>query len=422
MDAKKIMGHCIICHSDGVEMTDEHVIPDAIGGYIHCYKVCKDCNSKLGDHVDNQLLNHYLIKGLRHVHQLKGKTRFIPNPLVGDGVLDTGEKVRVEDVKGVVTPRILPSSPEIAPDMRGGKITVDARDEKLIPAMQQKMLKKMGLNPNEVQLVTKREVHQIEKPVVKMQAAIDLKNFKIALLKIAYEICVELFPEYENDALGLQYAEILYQVAHEVEGALDRLDEVRFVGDGFQDPLEPLLSQFIDYGNKRRHIIVVMNQGGHLGCLVKIFDTFSLFIQMSDSAYLDEGDIRVFFNDFSQHRCETITLVELVAKRSVEKEIGYKFDENGMALLAGISDTQEVGFSANCNGDNLVYNQTGVPIMTEDMLKEWMPEERIATSELTDSRFTTTYQIPQGFYFMVMPNNELVQLVEIKEMTVIRKY
>lgn len=422
MDAKKITGHCIICHSDGVEMTDEHVIPDAIGGYIHCYKVCKDCNSKLGDHVDNQLLNHYLIKGLRHVHQLKGKTNFIPNPLVGDGVLDTGEKVRVEYVKGVVTPRILPSSPEIAPDMRGGKITVDARDEKLIPAMQQKMLKKMGLNPNEVQLVTKREVHQIEKPVVKMQAAIDLKNFKIALLKIAYEICVELFPEYENDALGVQYAEILYQVAHEVEGALDRLDEVRFVGDGFQDPLEPLLSQFIDYSNKKRHVIVVMNQGGHLSCLVKIFDTFSLFIQMSDSAYLDEGDMRVFFNDFSHHRCETITLVELVAKRSVEKEIGYKFDEDGMVLLAGISDTQEVGFSANRNGDNLVYNQTGVPIMTEDMLKEWMPVERITTSELTDSRFTTTYQIPQGFYFLIMPNNELIQLVEIKETTEIRKY
>lgn len=112
----KIIGHCIICHQDDVELSDEHVIPDAIGGYIHCYKVCKECNSHLGDHVDKLLLDHYLIKGARHVHKLKGKTGFIPNPLTGDGVLNTGEKVRVEDVDGVATPRILPQSPEIAAD------------------------------------------------------------------------------------------------------------------------------------------------------------------------------------------------------------------------------------------------------------------------------------------------------------------
>ena len=45
-------GYCIICHQDNQELSDEHVIPEAIGGYYHIYNVCKDCNSKLGDHVD----------------------------------------------------------------------------------------------------------------------------------------------------------------------------------------------------------------------------------------------------------------------------------------------------------------------------------------------------------------------------------
>lgn len=49
-------GYCIICHQDNQELSDEHVIPEAIGGYYHIYNVCKDCNSKLGDHVDNLLL------------------------------------------------------------------------------------------------------------------------------------------------------------------------------------------------------------------------------------------------------------------------------------------------------------------------------------------------------------------------------
>lgn len=33
--------HCIICHSDNVEASDEHVIPEALGGVYHIYNVCK---------------------------------------------------------------------------------------------------------------------------------------------------------------------------------------------------------------------------------------------------------------------------------------------------------------------------------------------------------------------------------------------
>ena len=417
-----IKGHCIICHADAVELSDEHVIPDALGGYIHCYKVCKDCNSRMGDHVDSQLMNHFLIKGLRYVHKLKGKTNAIPNPLVGDGVLDTGEKVRVEDVKGVITPRILPSSPEIAPDNKSGKITVDARDEKLVPTLKQKMLKKMGVNPDEVQLVTTRTVHQIAQPVVQMQNVVDLKNYKIALLKIAYEICVELFPDYENDPLGHQYADILYSVAYDHEDALERLDEVRFMGNGFEDPLKPMLSQFIDYENKKRHIIAVFNNDGHLCCMVKLFDTFCMIIEMSDSPYLDKGNMTLYFNDFSKHGYEQLTLSELVNQLSEEQMRGYKFDAQGNALLDTLCETSEVGFHANKYGDNLVFNSDGEVIMTEEMLRSNLTDDRITDSELSDSKFTTTYHIPSGMYFKVSPTDNLIQLVEIIETTEIRRY
>lgn len=421
-NAEKILGHCIICHQDNVELSDEHVIPDAIGGYIHCYKVCKKCNSHLGENVDSHLLNHYLIKGARHVHKLKGKKGAIPNPLTGDGVLNTGEKVRVEDVKGIATPRILPQSPEIAADNKSGKITVDVKDEKLIPAMQQKMLKKMGLKSGEVTLVSHREVHQIPKPVVQMQVKVDLKKYKIGLLKMAYECCVETFPEYENDPLGQLYAEILHDVAYEVDGAIDRLDEVKFEGNGLQDPLEPLFSQFIDYTNNKRHIIVLFNHTGHLYCLVKVFAIFSQLIKMSDSAYLKDEDIRLYINDFSKNGYELLTLAELVAKLIEEKATGYEFDEQGMTLLAELPEGEELGFYANKFSQNIVYNQKGIAIMTEDMLKEIIPEELIADSSLAGGEFTTAYSVPEGFYFRVSPTDALVQLKEIKETTAIHKY
>jgi len=422
MEQKIKKGHCIICHQDDVELSDEHVIPDAIGGYIHCFKVCKDCNSHLGENVDSHLLKHFLIIGSRHVHKLKGKKGAIPNPLTGDGVLSTGEKVRVEDVNGVATPRILPQSPEIADDNKSGKITVDIKDEKLIPAMQQKMLRKMGVKSDEVTMVSHREVHQIEHPVVQMQAMVDLKKYKIGLLKIAYECCVELFPEYENDPLGQKYADILYDVAFEVDGALDRLDEVKFESDGFQDPLEQVLSQFIDYSNQKRHIILLFNHAGHLSCLVKVFNIFSQYIQMSDSPYLNEGDIRLYINDFSKHSYELLTLEELLADQIEERTKEYKFDERGMALMASIPGGIEVGFHANINCQNLVYNQDGVAIMTEEMLKGMIAEDRITVSSLAGGEFTTTYHIPEGFFLRVSPTDSLVQLKEIVEVTKINKY
>ena len=423
MEAKKeIKGHCIICHQDDVELSDEHVIPDAIGGYIHCFKVCKECNSHLGENVDSHLLNHFLIIGSRYLHKLKGKKGSIPNPLTGDGVLDTGEKVRLEDVNGIATPRLLPQSPEIAVDNKSGKITVDVKDENLIPAMQQKMLKKMGVKPGEVTMVSHREIHQIEHPVVHFWAMVDLKNYKIGLLKIAYECCVELFPEYENDPLGRQYAEILHDVAFEVDGALDRLDEVKFEGDASQDPLEQILSQFIDYSNQKRHLIILFNHAGHLCCLVKVFNIFRQYIQMSDSSYLNEADIRLFINDFSNHGYELFTLDELVANQIEEKTTGYRFDEKGMALIASISGGNGVGFQANMDGQNLVYNQDGVPIMTEKMLKCMMTEDRITDSSLVGGEFTTIYSIPEGYYFYVSPIGALVQLKEIIETSKINMY
>ena len=129
-------GHCIICHRDDVELSDEHVIPEAIGGYYHIYNVCKECNSGLGANVDKHLLNHWLIKSARHAHGLKGYSNTIPNPLIGDGVLPTGEKVRVEeDKQGQLYVHLLPTTPVASDDGKQFEISVDIKDEKMVEKM-----------------------------------------------------------------------------------------------------------------------------------------------------------------------------------------------------------------------------------------------------------------------------------------------
>jgi len=52
------MDTCIICRKETNDFSDEHVIPDSLGGYYHIYSVCKTCNSDLGSNVDSDLVNH----------------------------------------------------------------------------------------------------------------------------------------------------------------------------------------------------------------------------------------------------------------------------------------------------------------------------------------------------------------------------
>lgn len=67
------MKKCIICRQPTTSFSDEHVIPDAIGGYYHIYSVCKECNSDMGSLVDSKLTNHKFMEFQRRLYGLKGK-------------------------------------------------------------------------------------------------------------------------------------------------------------------------------------------------------------------------------------------------------------------------------------------------------------------------------------------------------------
>lgn len=262
-------GYYIICHQDNQELSDEHVIPEAIGGYYHIYNVCKDCNSKLGDHVDNLLLNHWFIKAARHEKGLKGYKGYIPNPLVGEGSLPTGEKVRVEqDNDGKMSIRFIPTSPEVSDDGKFFKIQVDAKDEKTIPNIKTKILKRHNIDETKVQIVSDCQLVKIEHPEVRMQFTIDIKNYKIGLLKIAYEFAADRIEGYIDDPISKLYASILH------EGNPDRLDEVFFEGDAINNASLNIMESIIDNSNTNRHILLLANIHNKLYCIVKLFDKF----------------------------------------------------------------------------------------------------------------------------------------------------
>lgn len=404
------LGHCIICHRDNVEMSDEHVIPDAIGGYYHIYKVCKDCNSKLGDNVDSQLLKHWVIKGARHVKKLAGKTNKIPNPLLGDGILDDGTKVRVEeDNAGVIAPRILPSNPQIAADGQSFCFSVDVKDKNLINHIADKTKKKLGIDGNGYHIVESQQVKQIPNPIVKLQAQIDLSNYRIGLLKMAYEFAVDKVPSYYDDPNARLYAEILK------DGALDRLDEIGFEGDGFINADIKPFEDYIDYSKPDRHILMLFNANGKLYCLVKLFENIlTQLIKMSDNAYDIQGYIVIAINDYSRRECQFYDVERL--SKSYYKSVCYGVrlseEDNAFVQSEMQSAGSEIGFACNKYSDNIIFDADGNPYATQSMLCTKLDYLGLTTYESQGNTIVTKIPAPDTAFLLLRPSDKLVHPLE----------
>lgn len=307
-------GFCIICRENGKDLTDEHVIPDAIGGVYHIYNVCKDCNSKLGDTIDNNLINHWLTQGFRHIYKIGGKRKLIPNPLIGKGELDSGQRVRtVEDATGKIKPIFIPSSPEVTEGEDGSvniKFSVDASEEKDIDKIIDKVLKRNSIVPDKVNTTrSERQVNVIEHPTVKQTVCLDTHKFKLALIKIAYEFATDKIPGYIDDGAAIKISKILHRAD------FDAVTDELFLGSGFVDKhsSKNVFSELVDF-TPNRHILILANIGGALYGIVHISNIFCGAIKLSDRCYGDDNYmICMSINDVLKHTCVFYSLPELVS-------------------------------------------------------------------------------------------------------------
>ena len=65
------MNRCIICNEENLQPSDEHILPDSLGGKIIINSVCKKCNSILGETVDSWILNDDLLVVIRDRLKIK---------------------------------------------------------------------------------------------------------------------------------------------------------------------------------------------------------------------------------------------------------------------------------------------------------------------------------------------------------------
>lgn len=303
------MKKCIICRKEKEhkEFSDEHVIPDSIGGYYHIYTVCKTCNSEMGSKVDSKLVNHYFTSFFRYELNIKGKTGDIPNPFSGTHILENDKETKIKlllDENGIAKPYLLP---KIKITTKGNikriDITVDKNDKDSIPDIIKKIQKREKIN-QDTQINTEEEPSFIEFiPNIKMQKQLDIREFKIALLKIAYEYAVDSIDGYFEDAQAKIISKFL------LETDFNKIDNF-FIGSGFEKEIIKPLENLFDF-EKKRYLLILMNyESLGLICFISLHKLFNIVVKLSENIFFKDNML-IGINDLDKKTFNKTNIFEL---------------------------------------------------------------------------------------------------------------
>ena len=347
------MNECIICRKKTDNFSDEHVIPDALGGYYHIYSVCKRCNSKLGNCVDSKLINHLFSTFERFTLGLKGKRGKIPNPFSGTHTLknDDFQKVRLEvDNNGKFLPRYIP---KIEEKILNGKplisVTIDNRDSNKLPHILNKIAKKYNVNPNEMK---SEEILNQKDSEISIALSVDFEEFKIGLLKIAYEFAVDSIPIYYQDNQAKIISKYLYNCKVE--------DKSLFFGSGFEDKIFQNLKWMFNTHSKKQYLILINVEQYGLICIIYLSNYISIAIKLSDKKYIHQ-DFIVGINDIENQKFEKFDGNSILNQLYAPSRLRFQYwfeTENEFAKFNTLQMNHEISFY-KINNKQPLFNRIG---------------------------------------------------------------
>ena len=397
---------------DEDEFSDEHVIPDALGGYYHIYSVCKSCNSILGQNVDSKLTNHIFSKYQRNSLNLKGKSGKVPNPFEGTHIVtnDNNRKVRFEiDDKGIPIPYLFPEiKVKNEEDRTVIEISIDGDDKDNLNAILEKTLKRNNIEPDthEIDFNLNKDIKKF-KPIVKMEHELDVRNFKIGLLKIAYEFAVDQLPEYFEDQKAKDISKVLLHADYEKA-------ETFVLGSGFErDMLEPLKCIFDFDSNK--HYLILMSRDHGLLCYIKLSNLFEIIVDLSDKTYL-EDNLLFCINDLDNKEVKIGDL--LTENNEIYSPMQYHFkhfSRNKSFVEEFVQMKQGIDFQFykihnqlplfDKNG-NIVYNHI------DEKIEQMMNYNKIEIMDnCTDKEIYI--DLDEELYLKLLPMNQLIGIASI---------
>lgn len=407
------MKTCIICRETKENFNDEHVIPEAIQGYYHINSVCTECNSKLGAAIDNKLTNHKFVEFQRNLLGIKGKSKSVPNPFRGVHTAkgdDTKRLILEFDGSGSLIPRLLPEIPDITSETLSFSIKIDRKDENKIDEIINKIADRNGI-PRKNITIKSKERETIS--WIKTTLEIDIHDFKIALLKIAYEFAVDKIPEYFDDEQAAVISNVLFKADF-----INLTKKVKFLGNGFDRDVLQAFDHLIELDGNNHYLILVDSPFG-LVCFINLFNSFFSGIMLSDRAdYLGHpiygSQLIVGKNDLSNHSFKTYDIEELMLQLYSKPELRFMYhfpDDNAAQEYLNMEKNDAFGFYME--DDKMPLYDVNGSVMYKDIEEKLLISPRISLGD-TINDITHQYILNERLFIRLLPSNQLYEIVSVR--------
>ena len=405
---------CIICRKSKTDFSDEHVIPDSINGYYHIFSVCKNCNSRLGKSVDSKLVNHKFIEFQRHTLKIKGKSGQIPNPFAGVQSLkdDPEQKVVMNfNDKGELFPKLLPKIPKIKDQEKIEHISfsIDEQDFHLKDEIIEKILSRNNIDKSRINFQSIKEKQS--RPWIEATMTIDVKDFRIGLLKIAYEFAVDSIDNYFNDILAMKISKILFDCD------IKKMDHENLVlGNGIEKTAQNPLAHLIEFENNNHYLILMEIDSIGLVCHVNIFDCFSVWIRLSEAANYLKGKIIIGINDIENQKFEKITSEELIRRTFSKPEYRFEYFLADRKILSNFIELQKKSdFGYYTEKEKVPFFDKYGNIKYEDINVKLKQDNLIKIPKGDDiNEMHTQIILDEELYLKILPTLELYQVTSVQ--------
>ncbi len=260
--------------SCSAELTQEHIFPEAIGGALTINEVCKKHNNDLGSKIDSLLTDHWVIQLARFALKIKGGNK-LPNPF-GNGVLadDPNLKVtsRVDNSRNIVF-KLLPSITKPVVDSQSYEftITIDESDRENVQGIVGKIMGRQKTKSGQKEDVLLVDQTISSSKIIKNEVSIDTKEYKVAMLKIIYELSYYwLGKTFLDDSIAQSIKKSILNP--------------NILSTDFDLAKQISLCKIRSNDEPHMHIGILNSYNGKLWCYVRVFNIFEGNVLVSEDA------------------------------------------------------------------------------------------------------------------------------------------
>ncbi len=309
-------GICIFCMKNK-QLTEEHIIPDCVGGGLTADILCKTCNEFAGSKIDGPFANTFLVQMPRQTYQIPGKTGYIPNPFGAVAEITNGGQGKAK-LTDKLEPYLIPEvkSSEEGEGIRF-TVSIDKKDEKNLEQILRKKIsrsikEKWPYMPEaEAKALLEKAIKDTMAastthsfmPELKYSVEIDMNDIPLEFVKIAYEMAyLKHGMSYVNDS----------PVAKLLRNSLVTCDKNAPIRGTVPLPQDMFQEFFVD--PEKHYVLLFKNT-----CYVKIFGLAGLVEVCGEKERfnLSEQDSVLYIFNSKTGSYETVSFIEFLG-RSLE--------------------------------------------------------------------------------------------------------